>query len=72
MVQYRHETVYELYNSLHKRRVEKPTNRCLQTQYLPDNHTGENLAEAMMLALEAWELDVARQVCLTTDNGSNI
>ena len=50
----------------------KPTNRCLQTQYVPDDHTGENLAEAMMLTLEAWELDVTKQVCLTTDNGSNI
>ena len=47
-------------------------NKCLQTQYLPEDHTGANLAEAMKAALETWNLDVVNQICLTTDNGSNI
>ncbi len=47
-------------------------NRCLQTLYLPDDHTGENIAEALASMLEAWGLDCKRLSCLTTDNGSNI
>jgi len=43
-------------------------NKSLQTQYLPEDHTGANLAEAM----EAWSLDAVNQICLTTDNSSNI
>ena len=46
--------------------------RCLQTQFLPEDHTGANLAEAMSAALESWELSTQNQVCLTTDNGANI
>ena len=47
-------------------------NKCLQTQFLPEDHTGINLAEAMEAALSLWDLDAANQICLTTDNGSNI
>ena len=36
------------------------------------DHTGINLAEAMEAALSLWDLDAANQICLTTDNGSNI
>lgn len=50
----------------------KLRNRCLQTQFLPDDHTGEHLAEAMEAALGAWDLHAANQTCLTTNNGSNI
>ena len=39
---------------------------------LPENHTGINLAEAMEAALSLWDLDSTNQICLTTDNGSNI
>ena len=46
--------------------------RCLQTQYLPEDHNGEIIAEAMQLTLESWDLDEAKQVCLTMDSGSNI
>ena len=49
----------------------KLQNRCLQTHFLPDDHTGENLVEVMEATLEAWELNAANQVCLTTDNGTN-
>ena len=47
-------------------------NKCLQTQFFPEDHTGIHLAEAMEAALGLWELDPINQVCLTTDNGSNI
>lgn len=46
--------------------------RCLQTMFMPEDHTGENIAEAMQAALEAWDLPAERQVCITTDSGSNI
>ena len=35
------------------------------------DHTADNLAEEMTDALEIWGLDAAKQVCLTTDSGSN-
>ena len=47
-------------------------NWCLQTQFLPQDHDGENLAEAFKVALEMWELSESNQVCLTTDSGSNM
>ena len=50
----------------------KLSNRCLQTQFLPEDHNAENLGEAMTVTLECWDLDASNQVCLTTDNGSNI
>ena len=46
--------------------------RCLQTMFMPEQHTGENIAEAIQVTLEAWGLPEAHQVCLTTDSGSNI
>ncbi len=45
---------------------------CLQTQFLPSDHTGDNLAEALEAVLDAWNLKKEQQVCITTDNGSNI
>ena len=47
-------------------------NKCLQTQFLPEDHTGINLAEAIEAALSLWHLDAANQICLTTINESNI
>ena len=46
--------------------------RCLQTLFLPESHTGENLAEAIKGTLESWGLDASKQTCLTSDNGKNI
>ena len=46
--------------------------RCLETLYLPQDHTGENITEALTHILESWSLDAKQQVCLTTDNGTNI
>ena len=50
----------------------KLENRCLQTHFLPEDHTGENLAEAMESTLAAWDLRASRQLCLTTDNATNL
>ena len=50
----------------------KLESRCLQAFYLPEDHTGENIAVALRETLESWEIDVSKHVCLTTDNGSNI
>lgn len=44
----------------------------LGTLYFPQNHTGENISDAIRETLESWKLDSKNQVCLTTDNGSNI
>ena len=46
--------------------------RCLQTQFLPQDHTGENIADALDSTLESWNLAQNKQVRLTTDSGSNI
>ena len=45
--------------------------RYLQTMFMPQDHTGENLAEAMQNALEAWGLEECKQVCVTTDLTKN-
>ena len=47
-------------------------NKCLQTLFLLEDHTGINLAEAMEAVLSLWDLDAANQICLTTDDESNI
>ena len=43
---------------------------CLQIMFMPEQHTGENITEAIQATLEAWRLQEAHQVCLTTDSGS--
>ena len=45
---------------------------CLQTMFIPEQNTGENIAEAIQATLEAWDLQETHQVCITTDSGSNI
>ena len=45
---------------------------CLQTHYMPEDHTGENVKEAMLQTLQDWCLDKDRQVAITTDNGANM
>lgn len=45
---------------------------CLQTAFLPADHTRENLAEALETSLDSWNLKKDNQVCITTDSGSNI
>ena len=50
----------------------KLQSRCLQTEFMPQDHTADNLSVAMTDILAAWELNSIQQVCITTDNGSNI
>ncbi|XP_070830824.1 E3 SUMO-protein ligase ZBED1-like [Chaetodon trifascialis] len=44
---------------------------CLQTTYFPQDHTGENIAEAFGDVTTTWMLN-PNPVAITTDNGSNI
>jgi len=46
--------------------------KCLQTHFLPEDHTGEILAESLTTTMELWNLKPENQVCITTDSGSNI
>ncbi|KAL3991353.1 troponin I, fast skeletal muscle [Sarotherodon galilaeus] len=46
--------------------------KCLQTAYLPDDHTGEVTALGLSEALASWGLSEDKQVCITTDSGTNI
>ncbi|KAK6171839.1 hypothetical protein SNE40_018264 [Patella caerulea] len=48
------------------------TSKHLQTVFFPDHHTGENLAAGLKDTLDSWGLQEEKQICLTTDNGSNI
>ncbi|KAL2102572.1 hypothetical protein ACEWY4_001740 [Coilia grayii] len=50
----------------------KLCSKCLQTSYVPDDHTGELIARGLREALESWELAEELQVCITTDNGANV
>ena len=44
---------------------------CLDTVPILQDHTGQNLAEAVQDALANWVLNSANLICATTDNGSN-
>ena len=44
----------------------------LATHFLPEDHTGQVISEALEATLEEWGLSPDKQVCLTTDSGSNI
>ena len=46
--------------------------KCLQTLFMPADHNGEYLAESLKSLLESWRLQESKQICLTTDNGSNL
>ena len=45
---------------------------CLQTLFVPQDHNADNLADVMTETLTNWSLDPVNQVCVTTNNGSNI
>ncbi|MBN3305276.1 ZBED1 protein, partial [Amia calva] len=45
---------------------------CLQTVYFPEDHTGEAIGAGLTDALASWGLGEDRQVCITTDSGTNI
>ena len=46
--------------------------RCLQTLFVPKDHNADNLSEILAQTLAQWKLETAKQVCITTDKGSNI
>ncbi|XP_017555590.1 E3 SUMO-protein ligase ZBED1-like [Pygocentrus nattereri] len=45
---------------------------CLQTVYFPEEHTGEAVAAGLADALVSWGLGEDRQICVTTDSGTNV
>ncbi|KAK2190879.1 hypothetical protein NP493_65g01022 [Ridgeia piscesae] len=44
----------------------------LQVLYTPQDHTSENLKDALQDSLDKWNLDPSKLVAFTTDNGANI
>ena len=46
--------------------------KCLKTSFLPEDHTGEIIAQGLKDALMSWNLNAACLVCITTDNGANV
>ena len=46
--------------------------KCLQTSFFPENHTAENISDALRDALEDWGLDENKLSAITTDNAANI
>uniref|UniRef100_A0A9J7X3Z0 HAT C-terminal dimerisation domain-containing protein n=1 Tax=Cyprinus carpio carpio TaxID=630221 RepID=A0A9J7X3Z0_CYPCA len=46
--------------------------RCLETVFMPENHTSDNISDALRHAFEEWSLDKNKLACITTDNGANI
>ncbi|RXN13466.1 zinc finger BED domain-containing 1-like protein [Labeo rohita] len=45
---------------------------CLETVFMPENHTSDNISDALRHAFEEWSLDEKKLTCITTDNGANI
>lgn len=46
--------------------------KCLQVLYTPQDHTSENLKDALQDSLERWNLDPSKLTAFTTDNAANI
>ncbi len=46
--------------------------KCLETVFMPDSHTSDNLAEALRSSFQEWSLNERKLVRITTDNGANI
>jgi len=45
---------------------------CLQAHYLPVDHTGANISEALQETVQQWYLDEEKLMGITTDSGSNV
>ena len=45
---------------------------CLQTSYLPQDYTGEHIAEPLQDTVASWKLQEKHLVAITTDNRRNI
>ena len=44
----------------------------LKHTFLPQDHTGVNISEALRSILESWSLPENKLAYITTDNGSNV
>jgi hypothetical protein len=42
---------------------------CIQTSFLPADHTGDNIADALREAVDSWGLKQEQLVCITTGSG---
>ena len=45
---------------------------CLETSYMPQDHTAENIAQGLKDSFAAWNLDEQNLVSITTDNASSM
>ena len=45
---------------------------CLQTHFIPEDHTGVNIKDHLIESLARWRLNPEKQVAMTTDNGANV
>ena len=50
----------------------KLSNKMLETTYMPQDHTGENISNLLQQSLEVWSLNKSDMSAITTDNGSNV
>ena len=50
----------------------KLRSHCLQAHYTPEDHTGENLQDALSITLQEWHIDSQKLLSITTDSASNI
>lgn len=44
----------------------------LQTAFMPEDHTGQNIADVLKEALTEWRLNEEKLVCIITDNAANM
>lgn len=45
---------------------------CLRTIYMPESHTGENIAKMIRNILREYDIELGKVASITTDNGSNM
>ncbi|KAI2662058.1 E3 SUMO-protein ligase ZBED1 [Labeo rohita] len=46
--------------------------KCLQTSFMPESHTPDNLEEALQESIHEWKIEEKKISCITTDNGANV
>ena len=50
----------------------KLRSKCLQTLFMPQDHTGLNIASVLRETVKSWKQTEEQLVCLTSDSGSNV
>ena len=45
---------------------------CLQTHFIPEDHTWVNIKDHLIESLAGWSLNLEKQATMTTDNGANV